>query len=45
MEFAAILTKSRVGAGFFISSRRDRGVLFGVALAAGCKSTVVIFIV
>jgi len=37
MRFAAILKKSGVGAGFSISSRGDREVLFGVALAAGHK--------
>ena len=45
MGFAAILTKSRVGAGFSIGSRGNREVLFGVAFAAGCKSAVVIFTV
>jgi len=45
MRFAAILTKCQVGTRFSISGGGNRGDLLGVALAASCKSTVVIFAV
>jgi len=45
MRFAAILTTCQVGTGFSISSGGNRGDLLGVAFAASCKSTMVIFTV
>jgi len=45
MRFAAILTNCQVGAGFSIGGGGNRGDLLGVALAASCKSAVVIFVV
>jgi len=43
MRFAAILTECQVETGFSIGSRENRGDLLEVALAASCKSAVVIF--
>jgi len=44
MRFAAILTKCQVETRFSIGGGGNRGDLLGVALAASCKSIVVIFV-
>jgi len=45
MGFAAILTNCQVGTGFSIGGGGNRRDLLEVALAASCKSVVVIFMV
>ena len=45
MRFATVLTECQVRTGFSIGGGGDRGILLGVALAASCKSAVVVFTV